>query len=151
MQPRLEGVQLPCNEFMRKKDSLLSRRCGPGVPGNQQMSRCNSLRARIRRLYYLCETRVHHQRLHFEGSQVFLTSKRFIDVDGAEYSIRRPTRSEVSEVRAASLLGGLDSGPLSIHRLKLYWAGRESSFVRWHGGIGGSGSERMANNATRRR
>jgi hypothetical protein len=137
---------------VHEKDSPLSRRCGPGVPGNQQMSRCNSLRARIRRLYYLCETgAIHHQRLHFEGSQVFLTSKRFIDVDGAEYSIRRPTRSEVSEVNAASLLGGLDSGPLSIHRLKLYWAGRESSFVRWHGGIGGSGSERMANNATRRR
>jgi hypothetical protein len=47
-------------------------------------------------------------------------------------------------------MSGLESGPWSIHRSKLYWAGRESSFVRWHGGIGGDGSE-LANNTMRRR
>jgi hypothetical protein len=77
-----------------------------------------------------------------------LTSKGIIDVDGAEYSFRRPVYSEVGELNA-SLLDGLDSGPLSIHRLKLYWAGRASSFVRWHGGIGDGRSERIANKTTR--
>jgi hypothetical protein len=45
----------------------------------------------------------------------------------------------------------VDSGPLSIHRLELYWAGRESSFVRWHGRIGGDRSGRIVNNTTRQR
>jgi hypothetical protein len=79
-----------------------------------------------------------------------LTSEGIIDVDGAEYSIRRPACSEISELDA-SLLDELDNGPLSIHRLELYWAGRESSFVRWHGGIGEGGSERMANRTTKGR
>jgi hypothetical protein len=45
----------------------------------------------------------------------------------------------------ASLLHELGGRPLSIHRLKLYWAGRESSFVRWHGGLVDDRSELIVN------
>jgi hypothetical protein len=84
--------------FIKKKKKPVSAKCGLDAPDNQQMSKCSSLKARIRRLCYLCVSEtIQDQRLRFKGSRVCLTSEDVVDVDGAEYSFRRPAGSEVSD------------------------------------------------------
>jgi hypothetical protein len=82
---------------------------------------------------------------------VCLTSECLIDVDGTEYTIRRPGKAQWLGIERVFIQHELDGIPLSIHRLNLYWAGRESSFVRWHGGLGDGKTELIVNYRTRQR